>query len=59
MFKRQIGHASINYAKLNLKFWHGVVHVPIDTLTACASFFFFLEIIWPIQKSEKSKSDQS
>ena len=42
MFKRQIGHAPINFTDLDLKIWHAVVHVLIDTLAACPSFFVFL-----------------
>ena len=51
MFKRQIGHASINYAKLNLKFWHGVVHVLVDTLTACPFYYIFLP-----ERDDRSKN---
>ena len=51
MFRRQIGHVRINITNLDLKFWHGVVHVLVDTLTACPFYYIFLP-----ERDDRSKN---
>ena len=51
-FKRQIGHAPINFTNLDLIFLHGVVHALIGALAACP-FFLFLSRDMTDPKSKK------